>query len=266
MRVYIPSFKRAHLIFAMGTAVYRMAAENIPVTVVVRDTELHDYQKYMTNACINNIELIGVEKEHYPIALKRGRIGEIAQSRGEHTFLMMDDDLTFYQRKSEEVYNLVDIESFVPMIEKIKLLLGAYVHVGVSMREGQNRHPIDGVDGFVLNTRICRVHAFRTAAFNLVEHGRVQFMEDFDVALQLLRKGYDNCTITHYAQGQKATQTEGGCSEMRTHANHEASAIGLHNLHPQFVKLRDKKNKGGGEFGTRKEVTIYWKKARASGG
>jgi hypothetical protein len=136
-----------------------------------------------------------------------------------------------------------------------------FAHVGISAREGNNRQGTGGpLALFEENTRILRVHAFWTEIYNSVEHGRLEFMEDFDVTLQLLEKGYKNANLFYWSQDQRQTQANGGC-DYRTHASHEEAAATLQKLHPQVVTLRQKENKTGGAFGKRTEVTIQWKKA-----
>ncbi len=91
-------------------------------------------------------------------------------------------------------------------------------------------------------------------------------MEDFDVQLQLLKRGLGNACLYYWAQGQSKTNAPGGCSLWRTHEVHEAAARRLAELHPGLVRLRQKANKtDAGGFGTRMEVTIAWKKAAGLG-
>ena len=109
-----------------------------------------------------------------------------------------------------------------------------------------------------------RVLAYQKQEYLACEHNRVQFMEDFDINLQLLRKGYPSCILTNYAHNQKSTQAKGGCSLTRTKETHALAATKLKELHPDFVTLQEKKNKTGGDFGTRLEVRVKWKRALAS--
>lgn len=260
-RIYIPSHKRTSTVFAVGNTVHSLKAVQDRITIVVYEDELYDYMEALPT------DLGQVEFAVCPvrgIANKRAWIGQLAASLGEDKFILADDDLCIYVRKSPTAWNLRYTEDgdIEPMIAILADTLDSYGAVGVTPREGFNHTgdfalPEDTVE----NTRIMRFAGFRTKEFNECQHGRIQFMEDFDVLLQQLSKGIPNANLIHYAQGQRGTQTEGGCAEYRDNENHSQAAEDLHHFHPNFVKLRQKENKTGGEFGKRTEVTIYWKKA-----
>jgi hypothetical protein len=176
--------------------------------------------------------------------------------------VMLDDDLQFYIRKSTEDWHLrdPDVAELNGLFNKIELELDIYAHVGVSGREGNN---------FVKeyssnNTRYMRLLAYRVKEWNECTYN-TEIMEDFDINLQLLLKGYPSYVFYHYAQGQRQTNAPGGCSTWRTHELHERNAYKLARLYPNFVTTRQKENKSGGEFGHRTEVTIQWKKAFQKG-
>jgi len=197
------------------------------------------------------------------IAETRQIIGQFAAVQGEDKFFMIDDDCRFYVRRSPEEWNLIymDPSQYSDLMLLIETLLDDYGHVGVSPREGNNRLGAGDRMHIVENTRTLLGLAYRPADFLACEHGRVVVMEDFDVNLQLLEKGIPNCNIVYYAQGQRVTNAPGGCSTYRSHAVQDAAARRLAELHPGIVRLRTKENISGGEFGTRTEVTIAWKKA-----
>jgi hypothetical protein len=192
------------------------------------------------------------------IAGTRQWIGRMAKGH----FIMLDDDLRFYTRAKEGValfqFGKHDMSAMLIYVHR---LLDLYAHVAISAREGNNRLDYP----WVTNSRPLRALAYRKGPFIECEHGRVAIMEDFDVTLQLLKMGYRNCILTAYAQDQPGTQAPGGCSDYRTHALHEANVRKMHKLHGDLVKLRQKENKTGGEFGTRLEATIYWEKAHKAG-
>jgi len=172
--------------------------------------------------------------------------------------IMLDDDLEFYVRKSNQDWHLrvpkpSEVKSMLLWVEQ---LLDDYAHVGVSGREGNNYMK----NRITYNCRYMRLLAYRVRDWNeCVYH--TEIMEDFDINLQLLLKGKPSAVIYHYAQGQNQTNAPGGCSTWRTHELHERNANLLADLYPDVVKTRKKENKTGGEFGTRTEVTIQWKKA-----
>lgn len=202
----------------------------------------------------NNIEGIAATRRH---------LIEFALARGLRKIVMLDDDIFFYRRKPG-VVNLRDAtaEDIAECFEYLSKKLDDYAHVGVGAREGHGHVKEDSI----LNSRYLRVLGYAADLVKrLCEFERVPVMEDFDIALQLLRKGFPSHITYEWGQGQKQTQSPGGCSDYRTHQLHEEAAHKLAELHPGFVKLRQKKNKTGGEFGNRTEVTIYWKKAYNSG-
>ncbi len=204
-------------------------------------------------------ELIGCPVDG--IALTRQYCGKLADN---DKFVMFDDDLRFYKRITPEDWRLrylpdLNLKASLMLLD-IERTLDDYAHCSISAREGNNRLPYEGVEC----SRPLRVLAYRKDEFVDLEHGRVKIMEDFDVTLQLLRRGFPNMVIAKWAQGQKQTQMEGGCSDYRTLELHEKNVKIFAQLHDGYVKLRQKKNKSGGEFGHRLEVTVHWKKAHES--
>jgi hypothetical protein len=199
------------------------------------------------------------------IADKRHKMALLAKDWLEDKMCILDDDLVFLIRRqvghfSMRNQNHVDATNMFLYIDQ---LLDTYVHGAISPREGNNRAG-DG-NRFQLdveNTRAMRFHFFRTEQFLEVDHSRMQTMEDFHTTLSLLRMGYKNIVPYWYAQGQAKTQSPGGCSTWRTNELHEEQAKLLAELHPGFVRLRQKSNKTDNDgFGTRTEVTISWKSA-----
>jgi hypothetical protein len=150
-------------------------------------------------------------------------------------------------------------EDNVRMLADVERALDDYVHVGISPRQFNNamkRHQNEYC------VRIIRALAFRTHEFNLCTHGRVAIMEDFDVTLQLLAKGYPNWQLIDWAQDQPKTQSAGGCSDYRTHELHAANVRKIAAVWgEELVQLVEKKNKYGGAFGIRLEAQFRWKQA-----
>lgn len=259
MPIYVPSLGRTKKKELDAGPLPQVPASLI---YVVPEAEVDTYSAALPDNRVISCPEVG-------IAATRRWIGEHANGEGHPKFFMIDDDIRFLIRISPEVWNLREATSSEvgSMLELVTKLLDEYGHVGVSAREGQSHLGLGHILSVNENTRTLRALAYRTKDFLSVEHGRVQVMEDFDVNLQLLRKGIPNANTIYFAQGQKMTNADGGCSTYRSHQVHEESAHKLAELHHPFVKTRQKQNKTDSDgFGTRTEVTIQWKKAFASSG
>ena len=210
------------------------------------------------------------------IAATRKEIGTIAKNHSCKTFIMLDDDLTDWAtRISPDTHKLRQStpDDMIEMFTWVESTLVDYAHVSISPR-GNNM--IRNSQGVWIgekpltqeNVRTIRFLAYQTEPFLSVEHGRVPVMEDFDVNLQLLEKGYKNIQSFWWTQDQRQTALPGGCSDYRDLQLHESGARKLQELHPQFVTLREKQNKSkvtyNKEFTKRIEVVVQWKKAYES--
>ena len=202
-----------------------------------------------------------VHSNYNTIGEKRHQMGLYALNAFQPEFCMLDDDLDFLIRKADDNFALraqISTETH-DMFEVISFYLKkGYAQVCISPREGNNRFG-DGSPSELINecTRGMRITAYRTKDFLSVDHDRVPVMEDFDVLLQLLRSGRKNVVLGYWANGQKKTNSAGGCSIWRTLELHNAAVEKMAELHPAFVKVRLKQNKTDADgFGTRKEVTV----------
>lgn len=179
--------------------------------------------------------------------------------------ILLDDDLDFYWRPDPDDWHLhtPGPRELEQMFEEIEAALDDYAHVGVSGREGNNRILYYATE----STRYMRVLAYNTQLIpEDIPIGRIHGMSDFDLNLCLLRAGLPSKVFYRWAQGHKSTQTPGGCSITRNHQTHSDEIDQMLVWHDGFVRARIKENKTGGEFGKRRELTIYWKKALASSG
>lgn len=181
--------------------------------------------------------------------------------------IMMDDDLTFFARRTDEPDKFRKLHHEDELLDLFKIfyrMLDKFAHVGVCTREGGNRH----VEPFAKNTRMLRVLAYRADILREqgVRFDRIPVMEDFDVTLQLLRKGYENILVNSFVQDQFGSNTEGGCSQYRTMEMQAEAAHGLKELHPRFVSVVQKKTKTAWGGQERTDVRVQWKSALKSAG
>jgi TET-associated glycosyltransferase-like protein len=175
--------------------------------------------------------------------------------------VMLDDDIVFATRREDEPAKFrpsVDHELRL-LFDSIDSHLDSFAHVGVSTREGGNRD----TNSLVFNTRLLRILAYRTDVLRSeeVRFDRLEFMEDFDVTLQLLRKGYSNVKINWIVHNQRSSNAPGGCSTYRTLEKQSQAAKGLASLHPKFVAVVQKTTKTAWNGATRDDVIIQWKRA-----
>lgn len=180
---------------------------------------------------------------------------------GHQNICMIDDDLVFYRRRTDDPTKLTGIlpDELEKAFVQMETLLLDYAHVGFAAREGANRD----TEQFILNTRIMRVLGYnREVLLNeRIGFNRMQVMEDFDVALQLLEKGHENIVMNHFAHNQAGSGRAGGCSAFRTPQMQADNARLLAALHPGVVRVVEKTTKGAWGGGTRIDVNIQWKKA-----
>ena len=179
--------------------------------------------------------------------------------------VMLDDDLVFYRRRDDDRTKLRDIspgELQWLFTEEMPGALSRYAHVGLASREGANRN----TESRIFNTRIMRVLGYRRDILQAMDirFDEMEVMEDFNVALRLLRLGHDNVVLNDYAHNQSGSGAQGGCSHFRTPELHARNAHRLAELHPGFVKVVEKTTKTAWGGGTRTDVQIAWKKARNS--
>lgn len=232
----------------------------------------------LQDAGLNPILVIQDRERHLPafasmtqnILVLPNHIRTIAPTRqyildnyvSEEAFCMVDDDLVFFHRRTDDPTKLRDItqaELYKAFTEMEMHLNKGIAHVGFAAREGANRN----VEQFVDNTRIMRVLGYNARVLNKVglRFDDMEVMEDFHVALTLLEHGYPNMILNDYAHNQAGSGAAGGCSHFRTPELHAENAEKLARLHPRYVKVVEKFTKGAWGGGIRKDVVVQWKKA-----
>lgn len=260
MEIYIPSLGRADKLASKMNTVWELPRSWLSKTaLVVVASEAEAYRR-----ALKFPEVRIMVSDASGIAETRLWISKNAT---DEKILMLDDDIKFQVRMDLTTTKFdthPSEESKTQMLDACAVALDRYAHIGISDRVAGSRAPA-GADPplIVENVRLIRALGYRRTEHLSCEHGRVPVMEDFDVALQLLKRGFPSGCVSWWVQDQRATQWKGGCSTYRTHNLHEMAAQELARLHPGLVRLRQKENKTGGDFGSRTEVTIAWKKAIA---
>lgn len=235
---------RVHLVVqAAQESMYRLAHPDVPILVLP-----------------DHIRMISPTRQW---------IMEWARDNGHKYVCMADDDLRLFKRRAPTgdnsgAFSLLNAtqEEITEMFDAIEdgLHRRGYAHVGISAREGNNHIERDEIEV----GRMMRVLSYNVGVFfeTGTRFDRIDTKQDFDVTLQLLRKGYPNLVFYTYGQGQATgSGAAGGCSVFRDHDMMSRCAEELAALHPGFIRIDDKETKTAFGGGVRKDVTVYWKKA-----
>ena len=215
------------------------------------------------------------EKDHYlklpNVVVLPGDIDRLSPTRQwilenaeSDKFVMMDDDLTFAHRgpyTGTKLYK-ANTENVETMFTELEYLLENYIHVGISAREGNNRVQSNLKE----NTRMMRLLGYNKP--EVLKTGarfdRIDTKQDFDMTLQLLRKGHKNAVLYSFTHNQPGSKNTGGCSVNREPEMMDRCSQELAALHPDFVKVVEKQTKTSWGGGIRTDVRIAWKKAYES--
>lgn len=251
MNIFIPSLARAEQVnhtfdnlppAAQGRALLVVGPKDAPAYAA----RFGSHRLYITDA-----KGIGKVRQHI-IDISEGPV------------LMLDDDLSFFVRRDDDRTKLLKAtpKDISAMIKRMESTLGRYAHAAIAVREGANRN----TEPVIHNTRCLRALGYNATELKRlgVRFDRLPVMEDFDVALQLLRKGCPSLTLNDWAQDQGTSNAPGGCSTYRSREVQAKGARGLAKLHPDFVTVVTKETKGAWGGGERTDVRIAWKKAYES--
>jgi hypothetical protein len=199
---------------------------------------------------------------------RRWILTELAAQHDERYVLMLDDDMDFCYRpdmNKDDLITIKDPERFEAMFQMLEeWLKEGFVHVGLAARQGSNHVS----EPYREATRMMNAYAYDTYALRMlnVELGRIPVMEDFDLTLQLLRKGYPNRVSYQYVWNQRGSGAEGGCSIYRTPEMQMNAALQLQRYHPEYVTVVTKTAGSVWEnMEERGDVVVQWQKAYEEG-
>lgn len=254
MKIYIPTRSRATKQTTWNSLTPKLRQH---VIFVVNNGDLApDLPKLKILLCPPKINTIGLVRQHIIDC-------HDVKKDGAH-LIMLDDDLRFFQRRIDDPTKFLPItdSALEDCFKLVDRLLVTHANVGILAREGGNRVTADIVE----NTRLLRALAYNVPVLRKVKarFDRLIVMEDFDVALQLLRAGHKTAAVASYVQDQTGSNAPGGCSDYRTLERQAEGAKGLAKLHAPFVKLVTKTTKTAWQGATRLDVMVRWKDAYAS--
>lgn len=266
--IYVPSRSRPE---RLGVLEQLSDARLEMTTVVVPESQFDLYNGRLLEEWNEPVPGCVGLPDSFRIGETRQWCAQDARSRGHDYFLMVDDDIRFLVRRDIDDWRLRD--ATVPEVDQmLEWMLSTMCRtrglslMSVSPREGNNRPGVGTPeDLLVLQQRIHRVYMWDTAEFLALEHLRVTVAEDFDLALQTLRRGRQIGMSYYWAQGQRTTQDTGGASDYRTVEVHNESVRRLAELHPGMVRVVEKQTKGAGELSHRLESVISWQAAAEDG-
>lgn len=182
--------------------------------------------------------------------------------------MMFDDDLRFAVRRIDDPGKFLPatVGDITVMVQRLEAMLDRVPLVGLCNRGGANRVPPSDIP-VSMNKRLFDVQCLDAEWFhkNKIVY-RQRFMEDFDVSLQALLKGYPTALLTtHTKDNIGGANAGGGCSIYRTPEKQAIAAHQLADRWPGFVKVRVVNAKGSGIWSERTDVTVSWAKAAKAG-
>lgn len=197
------------------------------------------------------------------ITLTRDFILDHAARKGQKYVLMLDDDLVFQiRRKNGRIENSTpdEVDAALAWMEKQFKEGLAHASFGARFLGYNNPSPMlePGRAMYALGYNVPIVKRVGAKFGKGLEWNST--MEDFNITLQLITKGYTNRVSLLYRITPGPSNAKGGCSRWRTTARQTDSAKRLAKMFPDIVKIRPKKEWQGMDEGMM-DVTVYWQKA-----
>lgn len=201
--------------------------------------------------------------DNWKIHEKRAWILQEWGRRGFDKIIMLDDDLRFATRISENDWHLREIKGteLEREFDRLEERLGQeYPHVGFGARQGNNQ--LEEV-GWKVPGKMCyALGYYLPVVLKECVLGRIHLREDMELTLQLLLKGYPNAILTETTVDQRGYDNPGGTSSERSVEYSNAEAIRLMELFPAYVSTTERKYKASLP---RVEVIVQWQKALEDG-
>jgi hypothetical protein len=249
MQIFIPSLGRADQAHHTFDQLPPAARKRARLVVAKADAKAYTERFGADAVYVTSAKGIGKVRQHI-IDISEGPV------------LMLDDDLSFFVRRADDPRLLAKATpaDVTQMLRAMETTLKKCVHASIAVREGANRNPDDEV---IYNIRCLRALGYDASVLKSegIRFDRLPVMEDFDVALQLLRRGYESHTLNRWCQDQGRSNAPGGCSTYRSLEVQAQGAEGLARLHPGVVTVVTKNAKSKDAWAERRDVRVQWKKA-----
>lgn len=249
--LYIPTYGRVH----NQATFYALPKSWLHRTALVARPEEADALRDATGATVLVAPVRGIRDTRQWI---------LDQHEGEK-LLMFDDDLKFARRRQDDPTKFLPVGLGSTHMENMLNILwwamdDAHV-VGLASRGGANRD----TRAWRPNQRIfdvmgLRMDTVRAEGFSY----RQPFMEDFDLQLQFLTRGYPTMMLNTYTKDDFGSNTPGGCSTYRDAYGQMLASLTLWQNWPDFVGIRKVKAQWT-DIGERYDVTVQWSKAFKEG-
>lgn len=255
MHIIIPTYGRAT--WEQQHTARALVKEGITPTLVIQERESECYTQLGFLDC----NVLFLPPQIQTVSPTRDYM--VHEMQGDDKVVFLDDDLHFAARRADDTTKFRQMRDgeLRVMLAAVENQLDHQPMVGVGAREGGNRN----IESRLFNTRIMRVMGFRRSYLKKhhIYFSALEVMEDFHVALQILRSGSDICVVNDWVSNQAGgSGAPGGCSSYRTPALQSACARKLAALHPGLVRVVQKATKGAWGGGVRDDVIVQWKKAR----
>lgn len=266
LQIVIPSSGRANKFYSIK----ELSEKALDNTVLqVPHTEFLEYEeKYiqMVRICKHHAERIPTIAHVRELLIER----YCAENKKRY-LLILDDDFRFFYRPNPKDWHLRYLQeagkdAFDRMMGEIMhhVKKHRFAHTSLSLRQGNHLIKED----WSYNKRYSGFLLYDLYQLKKIHLRRIPTQQDFDIALQLLRKGKPSAIMYKYAIGEMmGNNAEGGASPYRTLKMQDKASKMLAKFHPGFVKVVKKftKSSWGGNT-ERTDVLMFHKKAFESSG
>lgn len=266
VRLAITTHKRA-TVEQQWTLAEFMAARIRPLELVVQASQEQAYCKMLNSLkAIDYVSVTVLPKEITRLYTTRQWLLDDTRERGQTRVLLFDDDIGFDTRRDTiGHYRKSEPEDVRRMIRTLAETVRHYAHAGIGSRQGSGyasrAAQVERQNGLTVVGRMSRALAYnvRMCAKLDARYDRIDFVDDFQMTLDLLTKGEPNAIWYEWVQGERGGfNAPGGCSTQRTMEKLQQAQNWLKKRFPDVVDFVEKQYK---TTEARREVRISWQKA-----